>query len=288
MKIRISVAQPAVNRSLSEKVRLETALNYIDKATEAGARLVAFPEGFPGPYASQTDWSAFDAISIKARQNNIHVVFGEVEPDPNEKEAKTFNLTAKLVDCDGHLVDRYARLQPTPNEVNFPLMGGKVISPGNEFFIHEVEGVKVGLLICSEIFVPELSRILALQGADLIIAPIGGMIYELRNVWRCIIWARAIENLCYTATCMNLFGKEDGLAMIAGPENILAESSEEGLLVADLDIDRLHWLRAQDESLTLPKPYRVVPGLLRYRRPESYSKLVDPNVERFNFYHYRK
>ncbi|HZW05038.1 MAG TPA: carbon-nitrogen hydrolase family protein [Anaerolineaceae bacterium] len=288
MSMRFACVQPAVNKRMPEQAKVDTAIRYIDQATEAGVRLIAFPEGFPGPYIEEANWSATDVLSKKAKENNINIIFGEVERDPHEKDVKTYNLVAKLVDCNGNLVGSYARMQPAPDEVNFPLMDGKIISPGNEFFLHEVEGVKVGLLICSEIFAPELPRTLGLLGVDLIFAHVGGMLYELRDTWRCITWARAIENLCYTSTCLNLYGKEDGLAIIAGPEKIIAETSEEGMLVADLDIDRLHWLRAQNESLELPKPYRVVPGLLRYRRPELYTKLVDPDVEKLDFHKYRK
>lgn len=285
---RFACVQPRFKKEIPEKYKLSMALDYISKAADAGVRLVAFPEGFPGPYYGKADWSAFDAISGKAKQCNINVIYGDVVLDKNEKKAEVYNLVAHVVGADGTLIGSYARMQPAPDEVNFPLMNGKLISPGNEFFLHEIEGVKVGLLICSEIFVPELSRVLALQGAELIFAHVGGMLYELRDTWRCIIWARAIENLCYTATCYSLFGMEDGLAIIASPEKILAELDEEGMLVSDLDIDRIRWLRDQVESLALPKPYRVVPGLLHYRRPELYEKLVDKNVETLDFYHFRK
>lgn len=78
------------------------------------------------------------------------------------------------------------------------------------------------------------------------------------------------------------------MALIAGPEKMLGKLDGEGMLVADFDIDRVRWLRAQDESVALPKPYKVVPGLLRYRRPELYGKLVDTNVEKLDFYRFRK
>lgn len=285
---RYACVQPRFDRDLPEKHKLQMALNYIDNAADAGVRLLAFPEGFPGPYYGKTDWSAFDAISAKAKQRNINVIYGEVVPDRNENKAEVYNLVAHAVGADGKLIGSYARMQPAPDEVNFPLMNGKLISPGNEYFLHDIEGVKIGLLICSEIFVPELSRVLALNGAELIFAHIGGMLYELRDTWRCIIWARAIENLCYTSTCYSLFGMEDGLALIAGPEKMLGELDDEGMLVADLDIERIRWLRSQDESLALPKPYRVVPGLLRYRRPELYGKLVEMDVERLDFYRFRQ
>lgn len=285
---RFACVQPRFTKEIPEKQKLQMALDYIDKAADAGVRLLAFPEGFPGPYFGNADWSAFEAVSKKAVQRNINVIYGEVVKDHNEKKTEVYNLVAHVVGTDGKLIGSYARMQPAPDEVNFPLMNGKLISPGNEYFLHDIEGIKVGLLICSEIFVPELSRVLALNGAELIFAHVGGMLYELRDTWRCIVWARAIENLCFTATCHSLFGMEEGLALIAGPEKILVELDEEGLAVADLDIDRIRWLRDQDESLALPKPYRVVPGLLRYRRPELYGKLVDQSVQTLDFYHFRK
>ncbi len=284
---RFACVQPRFPKKIPEREKLQMALDYIDQAAEKGVRLLAFPEGFPGPYYGKADWSAFDAISARAKQRKINVIYGEVVRDKNEPNHEAYNLVAHVVSADGKLIGSYARMQPAPDEVNFPLMNGKYISPGNEYFLHEVEDVRLGLLICSEIFVPELARVLALNGAELIFAHVGGMLYELRDTWRCITWARAIENLCYTATCYSLFGMEDGLALIAGPEKILGELDDEGMLVADLDIERIRWLRDQDESLALPKPYKVVPGLLRYRRPELYGKLVDPNVAKLDFYRFR-
>jgi len=287
MDFRIACAQPKVNKYLPEEKKLDVALEYIDRAAETGSKILCFPEGFPGPYAGELNWSAFDEISKKAKEYDMCVIYGEVEANDKEPETNSYFLVSKFVDSDGKLGGSYRRMHPTPNEVNFALMNGKVCAPGDDFFIHEVDGVKIGIIICSEIFNPELSRVLALEGVEIIFAPIGGMIYELRDAWRCVLWARAIENLCYTATCLSLFGMEDGLAMISSPEKILAESKEEGLVFADCDIDRVRWLRSQDESLELPKPYKVVPGSTRMRRPEKYAKLVDESVEIYNFYHYK-
>jgi hypothetical protein len=119
-------------------------------------------------------------------------------------------------------------------------------------------------------------------------APTGALLYELRETWRNVVWTRAIENLFYIATCQQLFGMEDGLGMLAGPERIMVERKEPGMVVGDCDIDRLHWLRDRDESLDLPKPYKVVPGLLRFRRPEIYGKLADTSVEHYDFHYFRK
>jgi hypothetical protein len=48
------------------------------------------------------------------------------------------------------------------------------------------------------------------------------------------------------------------------------------MLVARLDLDRLAWLRAEDEHIVFPKPYATIPGVLRWRRPELYRALTAP------------
>jgi predicted amidohydrolase len=97
------------------------------------------------------------------------------------------------------------------------------------------------------------------------------MLYHLAKVWGNLIQARATENLIYTASCVNLFGVEDGFAHICAPEGELASSQEEGVLVADLDLERLQFLRDEDETLAFPKFYTTIPGLWRHNRPELYQ-----------------
>ena len=60
------------------------------------------------------------------------------------------------------------------------------------------------MLVCSELYSPELSRVLMLQGADIIAYPAGGAINELLPGWRTLVYARAIENLLFTVACQNL------------------------------------------------------------------------------------
>jgi len=287
MKIRVAAVQPNSYRNNDESKNLDTAINYLDQAASEGVKLVSFPEGFPGPYHSSTDWSPFEAISSKAKQHNLYVIYGQVDPAENEAPG-TYKLALKFVGPDGNLIDTYYRVQPNPPEVDRVLMGNKFIAPGERMVIHDTPFGKIGLLICSEVYCPELPRLLGLEGVDIIVAPVGGMVYELKETFRCIQWARAIENHCYLMTSMHLYGMEDGIGMIAGPESILAERKDAGLIIADLDIDRIHWLREQRQSLALPKPYKVVPGLHRYRRPELYENIVKNQPDLYDFYYYRK
>ena len=51
---------------------------------------------------------------------------------------------------------------------------------------------------------------------------------------------------------------------------MLASSKVEGVLLADLELSRLDYLRAEDESLDFPKLYETIPGLWRHNRPDLY------------------
>ena len=94
--------------------------------------------------------------------------------------------------------------------------------------------------MCSEVYMPEVTRALALRGAEVIFMPAGIDKNRLWATWRTLIWARAIENLAIVVTTQNLFDhSQRGLAMVAAPEEILFESTAAGLSVVDVSLDRV-------------------------------------------------
>ena len=50
-----------------------------------------------------------------------------------------------------------------------------------------------------------------------------------------------------------------------------------------LDLARLRWLRANDDSMVEPKAFSSIPGLLRARRPELYGELVAPQADAYDY-----
>ena len=175
-----------------------------------------------------------------------------------------YHLALQLISPGGEVKGLYRRSHPNPPGVEQFLMPGKTIGPGEEIPVFETDRGNFGLQICSELWLPEISRIQALKGADVLFAPIGGCLYELIPSWRILVQARAIENLAYVVVSQNIWGKEDGLGMIAGRRASLAESKEPGVIVADLDLDRLAWLRdggtADGHPQTLPSHPRHPQG----------------------------
>ena len=127
-----------------------------------------------------------------------------------------------------------------------------------------------------EVYVPEVTRALALRGAELIFMPAGTDKRRLWATWRTLIWARAIENLAIVVTTQNLFSHaERGLAMVAGPEEILFESTAAGMSVVEVDLDRLRFLRSSRDEVGSADKYAAKQGLLgpQWQRPELYGAL---------------
>ena len=260
--VRLAVVQPRAIRP-DEKANVARAVAYVRQAAEQGARIVALPECYPGPYSGPADYDAGEALAAVAREYGIYIGYGCMEPAQGDLYHNVYRLLAP----DGSVAARYVKVIPSPVDVE---LSGKKSLAGNDLALAETPWGKVGFLICWEAWFPELCRTLAMRGADIVLFPTGGMLYHLAPVWSSVIQARATENLIYTASCVSLFGVEDGFAHICAPEGELACSLREGVVVADLDLARLTYLRETDESLSFPKFYKTIPGLWRYNRPELY------------------
>ena len=83
------------------------------------------------------------------------------------------------------------------------------------------------MAMCSEVYMPEVTRALSLRGAEIIFLPAGVDKKKLWGTWRNLIWSRAIENLAVVITTQNLFDKSQrGLAMVATPEEVIFREHE--------------------------------------------------------------
>ena len=208
----------------------------------------------------------------------MHVVFGTLEPI-DATAATAYNLIC-MAYPDGRAPARYRRTHP-----NGPWIytGGNAWEfqyvPGDEFPVFDTVHGKVGLAMCSEVYVPEVTRALALRGAELIFMPAGKDKNTLWATWRTLIWARAIENLALVVTTQNLFDhSERGLAMVAAPEEIMFESTAAGMTVVDVDLARVRYLRATRDEVGSSDNCAAKQGLLgpQWQRPELYD--ADPSA----------
>jgi predicted amidohydrolase len=263
-KVKIAVVQPesyvryGAGRVIDaprapEEKNLALALDYIDEAAGEGAQLVAFPEIYPGPSAGSDALDYDHVVSTlrqKAKEKMVYVLFGGAR-----QEGKGFYNLYHLADPRADSLFVYEKMLPAMNE--------ETMIRGKEPGLVETEIMNIGLLICWEAWFPELARTLAMRGADIVFFPTGGLIYELHDVWRAILQARAAENTIYTASTVNIWGVEAGMSYVFSPEGEVASLTTEGINYAEVDLERLHRMRSEDEEFTVPKLFRTIPGTLR-------------------------
>lgn len=293
----------------------EASQKYADQAARQGAEFVLFPEGYPGPATGPLEqeelgYNPIDGLRERARKHGVWIAASDIEPNPSIRD--TYFLTLKLISPDGKIAARYVRVQPDTPPLNAYLYDGKAhLLPGNDFVVSATKKAKLGLCICSEIFVPEIPRILMLRGANVLFAPVHGLhsstlcnAAEQRDTWRCVARARAAENLFYVIATQNAYRKREfryenevpAGAFIATPERMLASREEPGIMMADLDMDRIDYLRSRnydEQILSRPSSSDATkigcrPGQIWERNPELFSELAKPSKYSFDHRYFKE
>ena len=272
-QFRIALVQPLSSPPPEDEKNVAAAVEWIARAAGAGADFVVFPESYPGPWRMPATYDPTAAIAEAAVRHKIHAVYGTLEPiDP--ARATAYNLTC-MAFPDGRPTARYRRTHP-----NGPWIytGGKAWDfqyvAGNDYPVFDTAHGKVGLAMCSEVYMPEVARALALRGAELIFMPAGLDKKRLWETWRTLLWARAIENLALVVSTQNLFRSTDrGLSIVAGPEAILHESTLPGMAVVEATLDRVRELRAGRDGIDSSQGSGAKQGVLseQWQRPELYD-----------------
>ncbi len=247
------------------------------EATQAGAKLVVFPEcsltGYcfrdleeARPFAQTIPGPATENLSELCAHAEALAVFGLLETD-----GRNIYNAAVLVGPGG-VIGSYRK-------IHLPYLGvDKFVSFGDRpFAVHAAGELNLGMNICYDAAFPEAARSLALQGADLIALPTN---------WppgaECVsahaINTRAMENGVYFLA-VNRVGQERGFAFIGGsricgPDGSTlagADHQEEAILYADIDPARAR------QKTAVRKPGEHAIDRLADRRPEMYGELVKPH-----------
>lgn len=237
---------------------------FVDAVSSYRSDFALFPEFFNAPLMAENNHlSISDAIrdlathteaivqrfSELAITHNINIITGSM---PEIVDGLLYNV-GYLCHRDG-TVDRYEKLHVTPDETKVWGMQG-----GQQLQTFQTDCGKIGVLICYDVEFPELSRLLAEEGMDILFVP---FLTDTQNGYsrvRHCAQARAIENECYVAIAgsvgnlPNVHNMDIQFAQsmvftpcdFAFPTNgIKAEATPntEMILIADVDIDLLREL----------------------------------------------
>jgi predicted amidohydrolase len=259
--MRIAVCQ--LNARDDRAANLAVARSLLDRAASAGADFAVLPEyvdylgrgdGAPKPETVNGEFAEFFAAAARDLGMWVHAgSFHEVGPD----EGRTYN-TSLIFDPRGELAATYRKIHLYDVEIagRVSYQESRTVAPGAETVVTDVDGVRTGLSICYDLRFPELYRALAIAGAKVLVVPAAFMLHTGRDHWEVLLRARAIENQCYVVAAGQIGDHEPrrtcfGRSMIVDPwGTVLAQAPDTvGIVVADIDLERLDAIRAELPSL---------------------------------------
>jgi predicted amidohydrolase len=218
-----------------------------------GEQMAAAAEPLDGPSIS---WARSIAAELE-----IDLVAGSIVERVEGRE-KTSN-TSVHVGPDGEVSAVYRKIHMFDVEVDgtvYRESDGE--EPGEEIVVSRLaNGVGLGMSVCYDLRFPELYRILALRGAEVVVIPAAFTLATTRDHWETLLRARAIENQCFVVA-PNQIGthppgnRSGGRSLIVDPWGLPLAMAPDGdaAIVAELDHDRLQEVRRDLPSLANRRP----------------------------------
>lgn len=265
--LRIAIAQ--ISSSLEKGANLSSALALIKEAKAKGAQLIAFPEFLMAfspanqtaeelaALAEPVDGPFVTALRDAARAARIGILATIYERCASSHRVYD---TAVWIDNQGGVVAVYRKLHLYDAfgfKESDKFLAGDEVAP-----LVTIGDGRFGMMICYDLRFPEMARMLALAGANVMIAPSGWVQGDLKvEHWQTMIKARALENGCFMIAPNQVGNIYTGHSMAVDPlgRTMVDLGERPGLKVVELD------LRLVDEV-------REKLPLLKNRRLDVYQK----------------
>ncbi|WP_342515084.1 nitrilase-related carbon-nitrogen hydrolase [Sporosarcina sp. FSL K6-1522] len=241
--VKIAAIQMQSKPNLGEE-NTTKAISMITEAASKGAKLIVLPElWISGYYLSREEFDVFGekplgkTISLFqkiAKELNVVLVVPFVE-----EEGENIYIASAVIENNGELLTSYRKSFLWGREKN-------VFTPGERNYnVIPTSVGNIGVLICADIEFPEPSRILALQGTQLIICPSVWSI-PAESRWDIQLPARALDNTVYVLGVNTVHEGSCGKSKLVAPNGkVLVESprDEEHILLYDMDLSLIRKTR---------------------------------------------
>jgi predicted amidohydrolase len=275
MKKKFRAAIVQMKSSEEKEHNLAYSVKLINEAAKRKARLICFPE-FQMAYspaeqkteslhriAEKISGNFVSTLSNSARQNKINVIATMYEIiNTNEKSQKVFDT--------GIIINELGKVQSIYRKVHLydalgfkeskKLLAGSIIEKPSKTSVGNL-----GLLICYDMRFPEISRILTVNGANILVSPSAWVAGFMKKVhWEVMVRARAIENGVYVLAPNQVGNIYCGHSMAIDPfgATVLDMKNRQGIEYVDIDTAKIDTTRR-----TLP--------LLMNRRTDVYRNHID-------------
>lgn len=260
-RVRVGIVQLAMRPMSGPEAFYEHASFFIEAMAGYGADFVCFPEyvnaplmapwkadGAPAAIRNLAELTASmrDFFSREAVAKGLNIITGSL---PLVEDGRLYNVVY-LCRRDG-TIEEQRKIHATPSEESEWQMSG-----GDRLEVFETDAGKVGILICYDVEFPELGRLLAAEGLQILFVPFCTDTASGFHRVRYCAQARAIENECYVVAAGSV-GNLPGVANMDFqyarsavftpsdydfPENAILTEAPAGLetaLIADLDLGHL-------------------------------------------------
>lgn len=269
-KIRTAVLQTPV--SPEKEKNLDRIAEVLERDILRDVDLVTLPEMFACPYDTQVfpeyaepeGGPTWQFLSRLAAEKKIYLSAGSI-PEVDD-DGKVYN-TAYVFDREGRQIAKHRKV----HLFDIDIEGGQAfresatLTAGNKATVFDTEFCKMGLCICYDIRFPELARLMADQGAKVILCPGAFNLTTGPAHWELLFRSRAVDNQVYyigtsPARDLNASYVAYGHSLVVDPWGIIVSEMDERahVRVVDIDLDRVDEVREQ-----LP--------LMKHRRKDIYE-----------------
>ena len=266
----MKVAVVQFKASTNKGINLKKIINYISKASQNKAVLVAFPEFMmfytnssqtPKQLASLAETingNFVKTIAKAAKENHIQVIGSFYEKSTKKNHVYD---TSFVIDKSGKVISTYRKIHLYDalgfRESDKMTSGSKIAKP-----VKTSVG-KVGMMICYDLRFPEMSRSLAASGSEVLVAPSAWVKGDMKEEhWLTINKTRAIENGCYVIAPDQVGNIYCGRSVVIDPYGkiLLDMKKKQGIGYADIELKKIKHTR------------KILP-LLKNRRTDIYPNL---------------
>jgi len=269
MKFKIGICQLSVMEDKQDNIR--KAEQMIREAANNGSQLVVLPEMFNCPYenkyfplyAEEYPGETTDMLANVAMELGIYIVGGSIP----EKDGDIIYNTSYIYNKNGRLIGKHRKMHLFDIDVQggIRFKESDSLGYGRDVTVVDTEFCRIGVAICYDMRFPELMRLMALEGAEVIIVPAAFNMTTGPAHWDLLARMRALDNQVYFAAASPARNLEAsyhayGHSCIVNPWGTFVNESDEkeGILYGDVDLEMVQKVRRE-----LP--------LLQHRRTDLYE-----------------
>lgn len=266
----------ALCQILNTKEKLQNigkAKALITESAKKGANIVILPEIFNCPYhysyfrdnaEKYPTGDTIQMLSKCAKENKVYIVGGSI---PEVDDNNDLYNTSFVFDDSGSIIARHRKMHLFDVDIKggVKFQESKTFKPGNEITVVNTKYGNIGVAICYDIRFPELMRLMALKGAEIIIVPAAFNMTTGPAHWETLFKCRAVDNQVFmvgVAPARNYSSSyvAYGNSLVSDPWGrvVCRMDENEGVSLCTVDLDEIYKIREE-----LP--------LLKHRRTDIYE-----------------